>query len=187
MQFSGLQYRRWQQASLVGLLITILTGCQRPESGQQPGMFQLPMEYLYLMQTPLPAQLPVPVQGVKPQQIADTWGAARSQGRSHEGVDIFAKRGTPVLSTTEGMVMSVGINTLGGNVVWVLGPDMSRHYYAHLESYGQFKKGDWIKAGDVIGYVGNSGNARTTPPHLHYGIYRNAEGAINPYPYLSRK
>ena len=72
----------------------------------------------------------------------------------------------------------------GGNAVWVLGPNISRHYYAHLESYGQFSQGDWIKAGDVIGYVGNSGNARTTPPHLHYGIYRNGEGAINPYPYL---
>lgn len=184
MQFSV--WQRYLEQFIIVLLIASLAGCQRAESGQQPNLFQLPMEYLHLMQTPLPAQLPVPVQGVKPQQIADTWGAARSQGRRHEGVDIFAKRGTPVLSTTKGLILSVGVNTLGGNVVWVLGPDMSRHYYAHLESYGRFSQGEWIKAGDVIGYVGNSGNARITPPHLHYGIYYQTKGAINPYPYLAR-
>lgn len=185
MRFSV--WQRYLEQFIIVLLITGLAGCQRPESGQQPSLLQWPMQYLHLMQTPLPAQLPVPVQGVKPQHIADSWGAARSAGRRHEGVDIFARRGTPVLTTTEGLILSVGVNTLGGKVVWVLGPDMSRHYYAHLESYGQFNQGDWIKMGDVIGYVGNSGNARTTPPHLHYGIYHHAEGAINPYPYLTRQ
>lgn len=168
---------------LLGITIA-LAGCQRPDPQQQPNLFQVPMEYLHLMQTPLPAQLPIPVEGVKPRQISDTWGAARSEGRSHQGTDIFAKRGTPVLSSTEGMILSTGVNNLGGNVVWVLGPAMSRHYYAHLESYGSYQANDWVQAGDVIGYVGNSGNARTTPPHLHYGIYLNGEGAVNPYPYL---
>lgn len=187
MQFSGLQYRRWQQASLVALLITILTGCQRPESGQQPGMFQLPMEYLHLMQTPLPAQLPVPVQGVKPQQIADTWGAARSQGRSHEGIDIMAERGTKVLSATMGVVVDMRNNNLGGKVIWIAGPAGSYHYYAHLDKHKRgLNVGDRVKKGQVIGYVGNTGNARGGSPHLHYGIYLSGKGrgAVNPYLYL---
>lgn len=171
-------------ATLMVVATLLLTACQRPQPGEQPSLLQLPLLYMQLMQTPLPDQLPVPVHGIKPQQITDSWGAARDQGRSHQGVDIFAKRGTPVYSTTDGLVSSVGQSTLGGRIVWVLGPDMSRHYYAHLESYGPYKEGDWIQAGAVIGFVGNSGNARTTPTHLHYGIYLKGQGAINPYPYL---
>ncbi|SDD04954.1 Peptidase family M23 [Massilia sp. PDC64] len=132
---------------------------------------------------PAPAALPVPVAGVKPAQLADTWGGARSGGRRHEGIDIFAKRGTPVLSSTEGIVLRVGTNRLGGQVVWVLGPGGQRHYYAHLERYGDVRAGMRVRTGSILGYVGNTGNAATTPPHLHYGIY-TAGGAINPYPLL---
>lgn len=163
--------------------VFMLSGCQRSDE-QQPNLFQRPMAYLKLMQTPLPDQLPIPVQGVKARQISDTWGTARGASRTHQGTDIFAKRGTPVLSSTEGVILSTGVNTLGGNVVWVLGPAMSRHYYAHLERYGDYQANDWVQAGDIIGYVGNSGNAKTTPPHLHYGIYLSGQGAVNPYPYL---
>jgi hypothetical protein len=132
---------------------------------------------------PAPTALPVPVAGVRPTRLVDTWGGARSEGRRHEGIDIFAKRGTPVLSSTEGLVMRVGTNRLGGQVVWVLGPGGQRHYYAHLDSYGDVHAGMRIAAGKIVGYVGNTGNAATTPPHLHYGIY-TAAGAINPYPFL---
>ena len=134
---------------------------------------------------PAPAALPVPVAGVKPARLVDTWGGARSEGRKHEGIDIFAKRGTPVLAATEGIVLRVGTNRLGGQVVWVLGPGGQRHYYAHLDSYGDVRAGMRIPAGKIVGYVGNTGNAATTPPHLHYGIY-TAGGAINPYPFLRR-
>jgi hypothetical protein len=132
---------------------------------------------------PAPGVLPVPVAGVKPSRLVDTWGGARSEGRKHEGIDIFAKRGTPVLAATEGIVMRVGNNRLGGQVVWVLGPGGQRHYYAHLDGYGDVHAGMRIDAGKIVGYVGNTGNAATTPPHLHYGIY-TAGGAINPYPFL---
>lgn len=132
---------------------------------------------------PAPAVLPVPVAGVKPSQLADTWGGARGEGREHEGIDIFARRGTPVLSSTEGVVLRVGTNRLGGQVVWVLGPGGQRHYYAHLDRYGDVHAGMRVAPGSVVGYVGNTGNARTTPSHLHYGIYE-AGGAINPYPFL---
>ena len=132
---------------------------------------------------PAPTVLPVPVAGVEPSRLADTWGGARSEGRRHEGIDIFARRGTPVLAATEGIVLRVGSNRLGGQVVTVLGPGGQRHYYAHLDSYGDVRPGMRIDAGKIVGYVGNTGNAATTPSHLHYGIY-TAQGAINPYPLL---
>lgn len=91
-----------------------------------------------------------------------------------------------MLSTTQGIVAKVGLDSLGGKVVWIIGPDLTRHYYAHLDDYAeQIQTGDWVEVGQVLGYVGNSGNAKTTPPHLHYGLYLNGQGAINPYPYLS--
>jgi len=66
----------------------------------------------------------------------------------------------------------------------VIGPGAYLHYYAHLSAYGKFKPGDRVKVGDVLGYVGNTGNAFDTPPHLHYGIYRWYGKAINPYAFL---
>jgi murein DD-endopeptidase MepM/ murein hydrolase activator NlpD len=129
-----------------------------------------------------PVSLPVPVAGVGQRQLADTWGAARSSGRRHEGIDIFARRGSPVLSTTEGIVMRKGTTALGGRNIWVLGPGGHRHYYAHLDTHGPLSVGDRVVAGTVLGTVGNTGNAAGTPPHLHYGIY--AGGAQNPYPFL---
>jgi len=136
-----------------------------------------------LASMPKPTALPVPVDGVRERALRDTWGGARSEGRKHEGIDIFAKRGTPVLSSTEGIVTQVGTNRLGGLVVWVTGPGGQRHYYAHLDRYADVEAGMRIEAGRVLGYVGNTGNAKGTPPHLHYGIYETG-GAINPYPLL---
>jgi murein DD-endopeptidase MepM/ murein hydrolase activator NlpD len=133
---------------------------------------------------PAPTALPMPVADVKAAGLADTWHAARAPGRRHEGIDIFARRGTAVLSATEGMVLRRGEDRLGGNVVWVLGPAGHRHYYAHLETFADVATGDRVKPGTVLGTVGNTGNARTTPPHLHYGVYA-VGGAINPYPLLA--
>jgi murein DD-endopeptidase MepM/ murein hydrolase activator NlpD len=139
---------------------------------------------LRLAAMPAPAQLPTPVAGVAPAARRDSWHAPRAGGaRRHEGMDIFAPRGRPVLAATEGIVLSVGVDRLGGKVVWVLGPGGQRHYYAHLERYGDVRRGQRIAAGAVLGYVGNTGNARGGPTHLHYGIYA-AHGAINPYPLL---
>lgn len=135
-----------------------------------------------LMGAPAPTSLPNPLPNAA---LVDTWGAARSEGRRHEGIDIFARRGTPIRATTQGMVLNVGPNDLGGRTVTILGPSGQRHYYAHLERYPKLSRGDWVQAGDTVGYVGNSGNAAGTPPHLHYGIYTSG-GAINPYPLLRR-
>lgn len=136
-----------------------------------------------LASLPAPTSLPVPVRGVQERALRDTWGGARGGGRKHEGIDIFAKRGTAVRSTTEGIVLRVGENRLGGQVVWVLGPGGQRHYYAHLDRFSDVAAGMRVEEGRVLGYVGNTGNARTTPPHLHYGIY-GADGPVNPYPLL---
>ena len=134
-----------------------------------------------------PASLPVPVDGVRPSAIRNSWRAPRDGGRYHQGIDIFAKPGTPVRSTTEGIVIRLGQNRLGGNVVWIMGPGRQKHYYAHLSHFGAFEIGDRVLAGDIIGYVGDTGNALGTPHHLHYGVYELGGSAINPFPLLTAR
>jgi len=156
-----------------------------PSISQQTQSFVVAKwQQLSLMQQEPPTEnsLPSPL---PEQQLTDTWGAARSQGRSHEGIDIFAPRGTPIQATTQGIVSKVGENNLGGRVVVVVGPGGAGHYYAHLEDYADIAPNDWVNAGDIIGYVGDSGNAKGTPPHVHYGIYINGS-AVNPYPLLQK-
>ncbi|HVJ26605.1 MAG TPA: M23 family metallopeptidase [Vicinamibacterales bacterium] len=105
--------------------------------------------------------------------------------RDHHGIDIFAPRNTPVLAAADGFVTHVGTSNLGGNVVWVWDPRRGQsHYYAHLEKQA-VSAGQQVSAGDVVGYVGNTGNARTTHPHLHFGIYRRGEGPIDPLPFVN--
>ena len=130
-----------------------------------------------------PAHLPSPIAGAS---VTDSWGSPRPGGRGHQGVDIFAARGHPILSTTRGIVVKVGTNRLGGNVVKVLGPGLEWHYYAHLDRYGPVRVGEVVDAGDLLGYVGNTGDAHGTPFHLHYGIYSRMGIAQNPYPRLTR-
>ncbi len=127
--------------------------------------------------------LSFPVAGKTASAIQSYWGADRDGGRrSHEGVDIFAPRGTPILAPTDGYVRTAGVRGIGGNVVWLYDSKRSQSlYFAHLNEI-LVEKGDQIKLGDTLGTVGNTGNARTTPPHLHFGIYQN--GATNPINHL---
>ncbi|MFL6193855.1 MAG: M23 family metallopeptidase [Thermoanaerobaculia bacterium] len=138
-----------------------------------------------LLREPAPASLPVPVEGVRAADLTNTWGAARNGGRHHEGIDIFAPRGTPVVSATHGVVVRKGWNRLGGKTVSLLGPGGWYQYYAHFDDWDAPAAGDWVEAGTVLGYVGDTGNAKGTPPHLHYGIYEGGQ-ARNPYPLLTR-
>lgn len=150
---------------------------------QQPWALAM-RESWTLARLPAPTELPVPVEGVQARRIADTWGGTRSGGRRHEGVDIFAARGTPVRSSTRGLVLRVADYGLGGRQVWVLGPGGERHYYAHLDDFAPgIARMDIVRPGDLLGFVGDTGNARGTPPHLHYGIYAT-DGAYNPWPLL---
>ncbi len=122
-----------------------------------------------------------PVAGAKNTNIQSFWGASRDGGRrSHEGIDIFASRGTPVIAVTDGYVTSTGERGLGGKQVWLR--DQKRNqtlYFAHLDSIAVDGRRR-VKGGDTLGFVGNTGNARTTPPHLHFGIYKGYRGAIDP-------
>jgi murein DD-endopeptidase MepM/ murein hydrolase activator NlpD/SH3-like domain-containing protein len=131
------------------------------------------------------ASLAFPVAGADSREIQSFWGADRDGGRrSHQGVDIFMPRGTPVVAGTAGYISRVQVTRLGGKVVWLRDREQNQSlYYAHLDSQ-IVAQGSYVRPGEVLGLVGNTGNARTTPPHLHFGIYRRGEGAVNPYPFL---
>jgi murein DD-endopeptidase MepM/ murein hydrolase activator NlpD len=130
-------------------------------------------------------RLAMPLADVSKRQVADTWGAPRGTGRRHEGQDIFAPKGTPVLSATSGFVYNIGENNLGGQTVSVIGAGGRVYYYAHLDKYAPgLEEGDRVTTRTVLGYVGTTGNAQGTPPHLHFGIYTGS-GAINPLPLLT--
>lgn len=122
-----------------------------------------------------------PVDNASPANIKSFWGAPRDGGaRRHEGVDIFADRGTPAIAAAKGQISRTGTSNLGGNIVW-LRADGRGLYYAHLDSI-TVQSRQKVEIGDTLGLVGNSGNARTTPPHLHFGIYDN--GAVDPLPFI---
>jgi murein DD-endopeptidase MepM/ murein hydrolase activator NlpD len=129
-------------------------------------------------------RLAMPVQDVRKSQIANTWQAPRGTDRLHEGQDIFAPKGTPIYSATSGYVYKVGENNLGGQTVSVIGAGGRVYYYAHLDRYAPgIEEGDRVTTKTLLGYVGTTGNAQGTPPHLHFGVY-TANGAINPLPMI---
>ncbi|WP_089320619.1 M23 family metallopeptidase [Pontibacter ummariensis] len=129
--------------------------------------------------------LAFPVQGKTSRNIASVWGDERDGGaRRHEGIDVFAKRGTPVVASAAGVVSRVSETPRGGKVVWLADVKHRQSlYYAHLDSQ-LVAPGQRVQVGDTLGLVGNTGNAITTAPHLHFGVYRFGLGATNPYPYV---
>jgi peptidoglycan LD-endopeptidase LytH len=131
------------------------------------------------------AALLFPVDGHGRSSVQSLFAAARDGGaREHQGIDIFAPRGTRALAAASGLVTSTSPNRLGGTVVWVWDPLRGQTlYYAHLDSQA-VRVGRWVSRGETVGYIGNTGNARTTGPHLHFGIYRQRMGPIDPLPYV---
>jgi murein DD-endopeptidase MepM/ murein hydrolase activator NlpD len=126
-----------------------------------------------------------PVEERDTRAVLSFFGDSRDGGsRDHHGVDIFAPRGTPVLSATNGRVSRVRTTPIGGKVVWVNdSEEPNRVYYAHLDSQ-VVRDGMDVKRGTLLGFVGNTGNARTTPPHLHFGLYRRRQGPMDPWYFL---
>jgi murein DD-endopeptidase MepM/ murein hydrolase activator NlpD len=117
-------------------------------------------------------RLLVPVQGVAPGRLRDSYRHARSGGRVHDAIDIHAPRGTPVVAVTDGEVLKLHRGARGGTALYLLDDDgRTRYYYAHLDGYAEgIREGARVKRGDVIGYVGDTGNAAPGDYHLHFAI-----------------
>lgn len=119
--------------------------------------------------------LMVPVEGVRPEKVADTYWQDRDSGaRTHQAVDILAKRGTPVLSADSGTVLRISKNSLGGNTIYATDPERRFvFYYAHLDRYADgLYEGKPVTQGEVLGFVGTTGNAPKNTPHLHFQVMR---------------
>jgi murein DD-endopeptidase MepM/ murein hydrolase activator NlpD len=143
-----------------------------------------------------PSGLALPVVGIKPDQLTDTFDAARSQGRRHDAIDIMAAEGTPVIAAADGTVEKLFTSVRGGLTIYERSPDQKwEYYYAHLSAYAPgLAEGQQIKRGQVIARVGHTGDASAAGPHLHFAINTMAEGdhwwngtPINPYPLLAGK
>jgi murein DD-endopeptidase MepM/ murein hydrolase activator NlpD len=125
-----------------------------------------------------------PVAG-KNSKVGGYWGEYRNGNRKHKGIDIFARKGTAVVAVSDGVVTSVSNGGKGGKCVWIKSADHPwTAYYAHLDKQKVYT-GQAVRKGQVIGTVGNTGNARYTPSHLHFGIY-TGQGAVNPLPYVKK-
>ena len=130
-----------------------------------------------------------PVYG--PSSYIDTFGASRTDVTYHHGDDIFGELGQPLLAVADGTVFSVGWKKVGGNRLWLLDPQGNQFYYAHLSAFSPAAvNGAHVKAGEVIGFMGNTGDAEGTPYHLHFEVhpvsflYLGYDGAVDPTPYL---
>lgn len=139
------------------------------------------------------SSLIVPVQGVRADQLTDTWGESRGGGvREHHAIDILAPQGTPVLAAASGTVEKIFESANGGHTIYIRTPDGARiHYYAHLDSYGVVENQP-VRQGQQIATVGNTGSAAGGAPHLHFEIKLMQPGErwwqgtnVNPYPLLS--
>jgi murein DD-endopeptidase MepM/ murein hydrolase activator NlpD len=140
-------------------------------------------------------KLIIPVAGVRPEQLQDTFTDARSEGRAHDAIDIMAPVGTPVVAASDGEIVRLFQSDRGGTTIYQLSPDKKLvFYYAHLQRYADgLAAGRFARQGEVIGYVGDTGNAGAGNYHLHFSIAvladpkRYWEGTnINPYPLLRR-
>jgi murein DD-endopeptidase MepM/ murein hydrolase activator NlpD len=143
-----------------------------------------------------PSGLAIPVVGVKPDQLTDTFDAARAQGRRHDAIDIMSPEGTPVIAAADGTIEKLFNSVRGGMTIYERSPDQKwEYYYAHLSAYAPgLHEGQQVKRGEVIGRVGHTGDANAAGPHLHFAINTMGENdrwwngtPINPYPFLAGK
>jgi murein DD-endopeptidase MepM/ murein hydrolase activator NlpD len=137
--------------------------------------------------------LEIPVEGIDAADLRDTFSDSRSGGRAHEAIDIMAPRHTPVRAVEDGVIQKLFTSDAGGLTIYQFEPSgQFTYYYAHLDRYApNLREGQPVRRGDVIGYVGSTGNASADAPHLHFGIFRLTPERqwwkgepINPYPVL---
>jgi murein DD-endopeptidase MepM/ murein hydrolase activator NlpD len=143
-----------------------------------------------------PSGLALPVVGIKPDQLVDTYDAARGSGRRHDAIDIMAAEGTPVIAASDGTIEKLFNSVRGGKTIYERSPDRQWiYYYAHLSAYAPgLAEGQQVKRGQVIARVGHTGDASAAGPHLHFAVNRMGAGErwwngtpINPYPLLAGK
>lgn len=144
--------------------------------------------------SPPATTLTMPVSGVDPKHITDTYNDMRSGTRIHEALDVMAPRGTPVVAAVDGKVEKLFTSKQGGLTVYQFDPSATyAYYYAHLDSYAPgLAEGQVLRRGDLVGYVGSTGNASPDAPHLHFAVFLLGpekqwwKGApVNPYPLLA--
>lgn len=145
--------------------------------------------------SPLPEGLVIPVMGVRPEQLRDTFSESRAEGRIHDAIDIAAPLGTPVIAAADGPIVKLFQSERGGTTIYQLSTDGKLvYYYAHLDRYAEgLAEGHFAKQGETIAYVGDSGNAGPGNYHLHFSIAEISSPKdfwhgvnINPYPLLRR-
>ena len=170
-----------------------IVGAQTATEPQEPTAIQVtPMP---VTQLPNGTKLIIPVAGVKPSELLDTFTALRSGGRTHNAIDLMAPRETPVLAAADGEILRLVTNGLGGTTLYLLSADRKVvFYHAHLDYYAEgLFIGQKVKQGEVIAFVGDTGNAGIGNFHLHFAVWlvedpkRYSTGTIlNPYPMLRR-
>ena len=118
-------------------------------------------------------------------RVADDWGAPRAKTGSHEGNDMFAAFGSPVLAVADGTLNRVGTLPISGNRLWLKTDRGDAFFYAHMSAFApEAVSGQRVKAGALLGFVGNTGDAEPTPPHLHFEIHPGDRKAVDPHPVL---
>jgi murein DD-endopeptidase MepM/ murein hydrolase activator NlpD len=125
----------------------------------------------------------------EPYSFGDSFGAPRMMGteyeHAHQGTDILAPTGTPLFACERGLVARMGSDVLGGTKLWIKGESGTYYYYAHLSAFAEgIHDGQLVEPGEIVGYVGDTGNARGGPPHLHFQVHPGGGAAVNPYPLL---
>jgi peptidoglycan LD-endopeptidase LytH len=196
---------RWIfRVALLGVVLLALVF--RPEPAAKaapikpaPGLEQtrvLPPDHARRTGTMTTGVVVIPVAGVKRSDLIDTWNAPRGNGRRHEAIDILAERGTPALAAVDGTILKFFESKAGGLTLYLADPTgRVVYYYAHLDGYaGGLKEGDRVTRGQIIGYVGTTGNAPANAPHLHFAWEQLPPSGEwwkgvpqNPYPLLSEQ
>jgi murein DD-endopeptidase MepM/ murein hydrolase activator NlpD len=160
------------------------------ESGQRVGDLEFELATWNNLSATFIESVVWPIDGDYERPLINSWGYPRAPGTIdehwHEGIDIFAPEGERLVAAEGGEVTDIGVGTLGGLKIWILGESGTRWYYAHLMAFNpDLNVGDQVTAGDLIGFVGKTGNAISTPPHLHLQMHPGGGRPVNPYPILN--
>jgi murein DD-endopeptidase MepM/ murein hydrolase activator NlpD len=174
-------------------VVALLIYLRSPPTPSEPAAHVLDSLDAVVTESPADTRLVIPVEGVSPDRLRDTYTEARGLGRRHDAMDIDAPRGTPVLSVARSVVLKLFQSDRGGTTLYALAPDQRTiYYYAHLDRYAEgIREGQQLETGELIGYVGDTVNAAPGDYHLHFEISTTDDprrywggSPVNPYPML---